>query len=191
MAVWLLALAAGATLGAVALGLSARHRAAALEARRVAELGRLAERLEASLGELRPPPAEPVATERATDTATLVAGRLPGRTALLEAVTGDVHRAQSSRARLTAVVARAEGETTPARLVDAIRVVVGRPAYAVGPGVAAFTLPDLGRAAGLGVLAQIESMTASTGHAVEWDPRESAIELVARLLASPPRSTTS
>jgi hypothetical protein len=191
VAVWLLALAAGATLVAVALGLSARHRAGAREARRVTELGRLAERLEASLGELRPPPAEPATTRPATDSTTLVAGRLPGRTALLEAVTGDVRQAQSSGARLTAVVVRAEGETTSPQLVDAIRAVAGRPAYALGPGVAAFTLPDLGRAAGLGVLARIESMTASTGHAVEWNPRESTVELVARLLESLPRSAGS
>jgi hypothetical protein len=188
VAVGLLALAAGAILVAVVLALSARRRAAAREARRIEELGRLAERLQVSLGELRPPSTAPTASDTATRGTPLVAGRLPGRTALLEAVTSDVQRAQESHARLTAVVVRAAGETTPPRLVDTIRAIAGRPAYAVGPGIAAFTLPELGRAAGLGVLARIEAVTASSGHAIEWDPRETAVELVARLLETAPRS---
>jgi hypothetical protein len=187
VAIWLGGLAVGAALvTVVVLTRSARRRAASREARRVEELGRLAERLEASLGAFRTRPPRPPVPVPQIHPAPLVAGRLPGRAALLEALTTDVERARSRGARLTAVVVRAEGETSPPELVDAIREAAGRPAYAVGPGVAAFTLPDLGRASGLGVLARIESTTPATGRAVEWAPRESAVELVARLLESPP-----
>jgi hypothetical protein len=186
VAVWLGGLAVGAALVAVVVvARSARRRAASREARRVEELGRLAERLEASLGAFRAPLPSPPAPVPQIHPAPLVAGRLPGRAALLEALTTDVERARSRGARLTAVVVRAEGGTSPPELVDAIREAAARPAYAVGPGVAAFTLPDLGRASGLGVLARIESTTTATGRAVEWDPRESAVELVARLLENP------
>ena len=70
-------------------------------------------------------------------------------------------------------------------LVVAVDQVTGRRAYAVGPSAVAFTLPGLGRADGLAALARIESRTASSGHAVEWEPGETPVELVARLLAEP------
>ncbi len=184
MTAWFAALAAGALLLCVAAAIAARRRAAAREARRVEELGRLAERLESALGALRPlgtaaavgPPPSPAGD------APLVAERLPGRAALLEAVAGDVAHARASAARLTAVLVRVSDETRPGELVDAVRDVTGRPPYAVGPRSAAFTLPGLGRADGLGALARIESVTASSGRAVEWMPDETAVELVARLL---------
>jgi hypothetical protein len=189
---WLVAVAvaAVAAIVAVAAAVSARRRAATREARRVEELRRLAERLEASLAELRPqrPRTAETASGAATSPAPLVADRLPGRAALLEAVGREVAEARSTGERLTAVVVRVADETSPARLADAIRVAAGRPAYAVGPGAAAFTLPTLGRAEGLGVLARIESATPSSGHAVEWATHESAAELVTRLLESRPRS---
>jgi hypothetical protein len=185
---WLVALAAGAVLVAVLFAvLSARRHATAGEARRVEELGRLAERLEASLGELCPPPPWRPPGSATGSRAPLVADRLPGRTALLDEVSGDVDHARSTGERLTAVLVRVAEESTPPELVDAIREVAGRPVFAVGPGAAAFTLPAVGRAGGLGVLARIESVTASSGRAVEWSPDESAIELVARLLENTSR----
>jgi hypothetical protein len=185
--VWLVALAACVILVGVGSGVVARRRAAAREVRRVQELGRLAERLEASLGELRPPRrAQDAPAATSPDrSAPLVAGRLPGRAALLEAVAADVERARSRRERLTAVVVRAADGTASAVLADAVRSATGRRAYAVGPSAAAFTLPGAGRAAGLGALARIESATSAAGHAVEWEPDETAVELVTRLLEPP------
>jgi type II secretory pathway pseudopilin PulG len=167
-------------LGAVVV----RRRARAREARRVEALAYLAERLEASLEDLRPPTFEPVVPALPTgqgDTP-LVAGRLPGRAALLDAVASDVARATADGSRLTVARVRAAGATTPEELADAVRDVAGRPAYAVGPAASAFTLPGLGRADGLGTLARVESRVASTGRAVEWRREETAVELVARLL---------
>jgi hypothetical protein len=187
--VWPAALAVGVIVAAIAAGMAARRRAAAREARRVEELGRLAERLERSLGELRPRAPRPPEGETlaAPDRrAPLVAERLPGRAALLEAVAADVERARSGRARLTAVLVRAADGTAPADLADAVRSVTGRRAYAVGPSAAAFTLPGCGRADGLGALARIEAATRAAGHAVEWSPDETAVELVARLLEPAP-----
>jgi hypothetical protein len=203
MATWVLALVAALVLVlvGVVVGASTRRRVAAREARRVAELGRLAERLEASLGELRSPiPPAPGPRTRTLPPpgssdgppdgdAPFVADRLPGRAALLEAVGADVERARSRRTRLTAVLVRVSGETTAEGLVAAAREATGRPVYAVGPGAAAFTLPALGRAGGLGALARIETLTPSTGSSIEWDADESAVELVARLLASPSRDS--
>jgi hypothetical protein len=188
VAVWLAALAAGVIVICVAAATAARRRAAAREARRVEELGRLAERLERSLGEFRTPQRQPAGeTPTPTDRRPpLVAERLPGRAALLEAVAADVEHARSGRARLTAVVVRAADGTASAGLADAVRSVTGRRAYAVGPSAAAFTLPGLGRADGLGALARIEAVTRAAGHAVEWAPEETAVELVARLLEAAP-----
>ena len=171
----------------VLVALLARRRARAREARRVAALTHLAERLEASLEDLRPPtfpPVEPPAPPSGGD-APLVAERLPGRAALLDAVVHDVARAASEESRLTVARVRAAGTTTPEQLADTVREVAGRPAYAVGPAASAFTLPGLGRADGLGTLARIESRTPSTGRAIEWRQGETAAELVARLLGEP------
>jgi len=68
-------------------------------------------------------------------------------------------------------------------LVEAVREVTGRRAYAVGPTAAAFTLPGQGRANGLGAVARVGSRTTSVGHAAEWRPEETPGELMARLLA--------
>lgn len=163
---------------------AARRRAASREARRVEALGQLAERLESSIGELRAPGLRPLEPAPAPEgePVPLVAGRLLGRAALLEAVAGEVARARAHASRLTLVLVRAAGGTTPAALVEAVGGVTDRPAYAVGPSAVAFTLPGHGRAGGLGALARIESLTPSSGRAIEWEPEETAVELVARLL---------
>lgn len=187
MTAWLAVPAAGALLLVAATVVSARRRARERESRRVEELGRLADRLETALGALRQPSraAKTPSTPPAVD-APLVAERLPGRTALLEAVAGEIAQARANGARLTAVLVRAGEERRPEEVVDAVREVAGRPAYAVGPRSVAFTLPGVGRADGLGAVARIESVTVSSGHAVEWKPDETAVELVARLLERPP-----
>lgn len=186
MTALLVALLAAAVL-LVLVAVLARRRARAREARRVEALARLAERLEASLEDLRPPafpPVESVPPPHGGDVP-LVTERLPGRAALLDAVAGDVARAAAGGSRLTVARVRTAGGTSPEELADAVREVAGRPAYAVGPAASAFTLPGLGRADGLGTLARIESRLASTGRAVEWRPDETAVELVARLLGEP------
>lgn len=183
---WLLVLL-GVALVLVLIAVTVRRQAVAREARRVQALGRLAEQLELSLAQLRPPefrPIEPTAPEPGA-VAPFVADRLPGRAALLEAVAAEVERARAGTARLTAVLVRIAGATEGGTLVVAVDQVTGRRAYAVGPSAVAFTLPGLGRADGLAALARIESRTASSGHAVEWEPGETPVELVARLLAEP------
>ncbi|HEY1317445.1 MAG TPA: hypothetical protein VGF10_09530 [Gaiella sp.] len=187
MTAWLLALV-GVALLLLLVGLRARRRAVALEARRVQALDRLAERLDRSLGEVHPPtfpPFEPTAPA-AGSAAPLVAERLPGRAALLEAVSAEIDRARAGSTRLTVGLVRVSGPTTGDALVEAVREVTGRRAYAVGPSAAAFTLPGLGRADGLAALARIESRAPSAGHAAEWAPGETPAELVARLLETPP-----
>ena len=184
MTAWLLALATAVALVAVAAAtVAARRRAAAREVRRVKALRRLAERLEVSIGQLRPssPPPEP-AGRPSNATTPLIAGRLPGRAALLEAVATEVERAGPRGARLTLALVRIAEETPP----EAVREATGRPVYVVGPSAVAFTLPGVGRAGGLGALARIESHVPSSGRAIEREPDESAVELVARLLEAPP-----
>lgn len=188
MIVWLVVLL-GAALVLVLVALSVRRRAVARETRRVEALGHLAERLEQSLVEVRPPRFPPFAPTAPAQggVAPLVADRLPGRAALLEAVAAELDRAREDQARLTVVLVRVAGTTSGEALVDAVHEVTGRHAYAVGPSAAAFTLPGLGRAEGLGMLARIESRSASTGRAVEWarEQGETPVELVARLLGGP------
>lgn len=176
----LLALVAVAVLVAI---VRARLRAAACEARRVEALGRLAERVERTLGQLhppRPPHVEPTLAGAAAPVP-LIADRLPGRAAFLDAVAAAVD-AQPAEVRLTVAIARAASETTPEALADAVREATGQQAYAVGPTAVAFLLPGLGRAGALGALARIETLAASTGTAVERGTDESAVEVVARLL---------
>jgi hypothetical protein len=164
----------------------ARRRAAAREARRVEALGGLAERVESALAQLRharPPPVAPPASG-APATVPLIAGVLPGRAAFVDAVVGALD-AESGGGRLTVAVTRVAGETTLEALAGGVRGVTGQEAYAVGPTAVAFVLPGTGRAAGLGALARIESLVASSGRAIERGPGESGAELVARLLEPP------
>jgi hypothetical protein len=189
MTFWLLALLGAAV--ALVVVLVVRRRAVARERRRTEAVGRLAERLEQSLGDVRAPtfpPFEPSAAAAPETPAALVAERLPGRAALLEAVAAEIERAGAGSTRLTVALVRVSGSTTGDALVEAVREVSGRRAYAVGPSAAGFTLPGLGRAEGLGAIAQIESRTPSNGHAVEWEREqgETPAELVARLLGAPP-----
>jgi hypothetical protein len=185
MSAWLPLLVLGAAVAVVAAGLVARRRAVARQARRVQELEGLAGRLEAALAQVRPPSPEPLEPTTASGgDAPLVADRLPGRAAFLEAIAAEVERAvDEGGARLTAALVRVPPERGGGALVQAVGEVTGRRAYAVGPSAVAFTLPGLGRADGLAALARIESQTASTGHAVEWAPGETAVELVVRLLS--------
>jgi hypothetical protein len=187
MTLWLPTLLAAAVLVLAALAFTARRRAVAREAVRVQTRARLAERLEASLHEIRTPkvPSTEPTVRPPRGVAPLVAERLPGRAALLEAVADEVARARAGRARLTVALVRIAGDATSPALFDAVRDATGRPAYAVGPSAAAFTLPGLGRAEGLAAVARIESRTASGGRAVEWQPDETAAELIARLLVEP------
>jgi hypothetical protein len=180
---WLLSLLAAAVIVLV-VALVARRRAVARETRRGEELGRLAEHFEQSLGDVRAPTFPPFAAAAppSEGVAPLVADRLPGRAALLEAVAAEIDRARAGSTRLTVALVRFGDGTTGEMLVEAVREVTGRRAYAVGPSAAAFTLPGLGRAEGLGTLARIESRTPSTGRAAEWVPGETSAELVARLL---------
>jgi hypothetical protein len=194
MTVWLLALL-GAVLVLLIAVLVVRRRRVARERRRAEAVGRLAERLEQSLGEVRAPtfpPFESSAAAGPESPAALVAERLPGRAALLEAVAAEIERARAGSTRLTVALVRVTGSTTGDALVEAVREVSGRRAYAVGPSAAAFPLRGLGRAEGLGAVAQVESRTPSTGQAVEWEREreESPAELVARLLEAPPAAET-
>jgi hypothetical protein len=184
---WLLALLAAA-LVLLVVALAARRRTVARETRRVQALERLADRLEVSIAEVRPPTFPPFESPTPADEGVvpLLADRLPGRTALLEGVAVDVEHAGAGSTRLTVVLVRVAGATAPEALLEAVREVTGRPAYAVGPSAVAFTLPGLGRAGGLGALARIEARIACTGHAAEWAPGETPVELVARLLGAPP-----
>jgi hypothetical protein len=185
MIVWLFVPLVAVGLALVAAAVVVRRRRAAREAARARALGRLAEQLDASLSGLRRPRFPPVGQTAPAGGTALPDQGLTGRAALLEAVAADVERADRADAqRLTVAVVRVAGMSSAAALSDAVRDATGRPAYAVGPGAAAFTLPGLGRAEGLGALARIESATPSSGRAVERKPGETAAELVARLLAT-------
>ena len=75
------------------------------------------------------------------------------------------------------------GEKDAGTLAGVVHEVAHAEAYAVGPRSVALVLPGLGRADALGVLARIEAQCASSGRAVELEPREDAVEFAARLLA--------
>src|SRR6185503_12322040 len=122
MTVLLVALLTAAVL-LVLVAVLVRRRARAREARRLEALAHLAERLEASLEDLRPPTFQPVEATVAPSGggAVLAAQRLPGRAALLDAVAAEVAHAAAAGSRLTVARVRAAGATSPEELADAVR----------------------------------------------------------------------
>ena len=105
-----------------------------------------------------------------------------GRAALVDATSAAVRRARADGTRLAvAIVESDRGAETIARDVASL---AGLPTYAIGPRSLALVLPGSGRADAFGVLARIEVACGATGRAVELEPGEDAVELLARLLAA-------
>lgn len=153
------------------------------EARRAERLGEIAARIDAavaSIGDVRVGPLAHVAAP--AEPAPAVDEDLPGRAALLQAAAATIDDVRHRGRRLSAAVVRAPGGE-PRHLAAEAHAVAEVPVYAVGPHSVALVLPDLGRADALGVLARIEARCPSSGKAVELEPGEDAVELVARLLA--------
>ena len=90
-------------------------------------------------------------------------------------------RAEGTRLAV-AVVDAADGNA--GRLGEDVASVVGLTAYTVGPRSIAMLLPGAGRAQALGVVARIQAACGATGRAVELEPGEDAVELLARVLGS-------
>lgn len=176
-------LAVALALGVVCLGVALRRRAERekLRAKRLAEI---AARIDAAVDSIRDVTLgafEHRALPRPHAPGTAV-GDLPGRTALLDAARAHVHDARSCGRRLSAAVLRA-AHAEPRELAVEAHAVAEVDAFAVGPRAVALVLPGLGRAEALGVLARIEARCPSSGKAVELEPDEDAVELVARLLS--------
>ena len=87
------------------------------------------------------------------------------------------------RSPLEAVRTLSYEEDPAASLADDVRAVAGSEGYEVGTGSVALVVPGAGRADALGLLARIQAACGATGSAVELEPDEDAVELVARLLA--------
>ena len=178
-------LALSVSLGIACAWLALRRRAER-EQRRAVRLREVATRIDAavsSIGDIAVAdntdgPAVPVAGA----TAPQAGDGLPGRAALLAAVGAQVRDARSAGLRLSAAVVRSS-DAGPRELAVEARTVADVDAYAVGPRAVALVLPGLGRADALWVLARIEARCPSSGKAVELEPGEDAVELVARLLA--------
>lgn len=182
----LVVLAAAVAVGIACAWIAVRRRQDR-EAHRAARLREVVARIEAavsSIGEvaISRPAAEERAAATAGGTPPEAGNGLPGRAALLGAVGAQVRVARSNGGRLSAAVVRsADAET--AELAVETQAVADVDAYAVGSRAVALVLPGLGRADALGVLARIEARCPSSGKAVELEPGEDAVELVARLLS--------
>jgi hypothetical protein len=168
----------------------ARSRRLAQRARRVAALTTVAERLEAALETLRsarPPSSEdlPATAVTPSSPAPLIGGTLPGRAALLDALGRAIEHARKEGTRLTAAVVQTEEEVEDV-LGTELSATANAQIYLIGPRSVALVLPDLGRAAALGVLARIQAAHGLRGRVVELDDGETAAELAARLLGSAP-----
>jgi hypothetical protein len=185
-----LLVAAAAALVVVLAAWRARNRRAARRAHRRAVLDETARRIDTAVASLRElglsdhadPKAPAVSPASPHPT---VADGLPGRAALVEALTERVAEARAEGSRIAAAVVRsgADDATTLARNV---RTVVDAPVYAVGTRAVALVLPGLGRADALGLLARIEAACHTSGRAVELEQGEDGADLVARLLGSVP-----
>jgi hypothetical protein len=145
MTILLVALLAAAVL-LVLVAVLVRRRARAREARRLEALAHLAERLEASLEDLRPPSFQPVeaTVPPSGGDALPAAQRLPGRAALLDAVATEVARATAAGSRLTVARVRASAATSPEQLADAVRAVAAGDAV-LSPAITRQLLDQVGR----------------------------------------------
>lgn len=110
-----------------------------------------------------------------------MADGLPGRAALVEALSERVAQARADGSRIAAAVVRSGADDATA-LARSVKAVVDAPVYAVGTRAVALLLPGLGRADALGVLARIEATCRTTGRAVELEQGEDGVELLARLM---------
>lgn len=190
--VWLAATAVAAVFLTLTAVVTALHRRTVRrEQARVDALVVVARRLESTLSSIeasepRAPALDPAPTIAPRAAAPLVAGELPGRAALLDALAEGVERARAEGSRLSAAVVRLE-QSASHDLSTAIGALAGVPVYAVGPRSLALVLPDVGRAGALGVLARIQAeQGAGKGRAVELELGEDATELAARLLEPAP-----
>lgn len=186
MSAWLIAPVVAAVASLAVAAWLVRRRVERREARRVHALQAVARRLETTLSSLEAPDLdepwpEPPAPPR--NDAPVIEGTVPGRAALLETLRESVGRARADGSRLAAAVVELDRDAVPS-VCDEIGSVAGVPVYAVGPRSLGLVLPGLGRAGALGVLARIQAERGPKGRAVELDPEEDAIEMVARLLGA-------
>ena len=173
----LVGLAAALPAGAIAW--RARRRRAARRAHRLAALDATARLRELDVVDhTERAPLEPAREGRLP----VVADGLPGRAALVAALSERVAEARADGSRIAAAVVRSGADDATA-LAQNIKAVVDSPVYAVGTRAGALVRPGLGRAEALGVLARIEATCRTTGRAVELEQGEDGIELLARLLA--------
>ncbi|HEY7344687.1 MAG TPA: hypothetical protein VH620_03935 [Gaiella sp.] len=175
-----------ATLIVVLVAWRARRLRVARRRRRLTALEETARRIDtavASLRDLEVHDREPLPTLPREGSPPAVAADLPGRAALVEALTQRVREARAEGSRIAAAVVRsgADDATTLARHV---RTVVDAPVYAVGTRAVALILPGLGRADALGLLARIEAACHTSGRAVELEDGEDGVDLLARLMGS-------
>jgi hypothetical protein len=179
----LVVLAAFVALALAAVGRRATRDALAREERRAEALRSLHDRLRtaaASLDLSAPVPAPGDAS--ATRAAPAVAGSR-GRAALLDALTDAVAAARLDHTRL-AVAHIETREGSAALLAARVAGATGLEPYEVGPRAVALVVRDGGRADALGLLARVEAACGATGDAVELEPGESAVELLARALSA-------
>ena len=189
MTIVALLIAVAAALLVVLVAWRARRRRAARRERRLAALEATARRIDSAVGSLRDldlhDQDEPAPTVPRDGPPPPVAGDLPGRAALVEALTTRVVEARSEGSRVAAAFVRS-GDDDATTLARHVRTVVDAPVYAVGTRAVAFVLPGLGRAEALGLLARIEAACHTSGRAVELEQGEDGVDLVARLLGSVP-----
>jgi hypothetical protein len=178
---------AAATLVVALAAWRARRRRAGRRAHRLASLEATAQRIDAAVASLREldvvdrvehAPVPPVSGAPSP----AVAAGLPGRAALVEALSERVAEARADGSRIAAAVVRSGADDATA-LAQSVKAVVDAPVYAVGTRAVALLLPGLGRAEALGVLARIEATCRTTGRAVELEQGEDGVELLARLMA--------
>jgi hypothetical protein len=165
------------------IGLGLRRRALARERHRLDALTDLEDRFRSATASLdaQGPANDPLPTPAPVSSAS----GSRGRAALLDALTGAVTDARSEGSRLS--VARIESsETTAAVLAARVAEVTRLEPYEVGARAVALVVRAGGRAEALGVLARIQAACGARGDAVELEPGESAVELLARALSSAP-----
>ena len=181
------ALAALAALAVVAVGRRATRVALEREERRAEALRSLHDRLRSAAASLdlpAPVQTQPNDAPAATEATSTAAGSR-GRAALLDALAAAVAAARVDDTRLSVALVETRAESA-ALLAAHVARATGLEPYEVGPRAVALLVSDGGRADALGLLARVEAACGATGDAVELEPGESAVELLARALSARP-----
>jgi hypothetical protein len=171
---------------AAGIGRALHRRAVERERRRVDALTSLEDRLRSATAVLAVRASTSAPAPKPAPAARAAPGSR-GRAALLDALTDAVADARVDGARLSVAIVQSR-ESSTAALSEELAELTGAEPFEVGAHTVALVVRGGGRAEALGLLARIQAACGAPGDAVELEPNETAVELLARALSAARRA---